>query len=90
MKYNDLDVSTKVILQVVFVFLALVFLWLVSDIILLLLISLILASAMEPLVDALHQKKVPRALSVFMVYLVFIGVAGAGHLFDDPAGYSGN
>ncbi len=75
MKYNELDISTKVILQVVFVFLALVFLWLIRDIILLLLISLILASAMEPLVDALHEKKVPRVLSVFVVYIIFIGVA---------------
>ncbi len=57
MRYQDLDRSTKIILQVVFVFLALVFLWLIRDIILLLLISLILASAMEPLVDALHEKK---------------------------------
>lgn len=74
MRYQDLDKSTKVILQVVFVFLALWFLWLIRDIILLLLIALILASAMEPLVDALHQKKVPRIISVFMVYVVFLGV----------------
>jgi predicted PurR-regulated permease PerM len=59
-----------------FVFLALAFLWLIRDIILLLLISLLLASAMEPLVDALHQKKVPRVLSVFVVYIIFISVAG--------------
>lgn len=76
MKYRDLDVSTKVILQVAFVFLVLWFLWLIRDIILLLLISLILASAMEPLVDYLHAKKVPRALSLIMVYLIFLGAAG--------------
>ncbi|MDR3642415.1 MAG: AI-2E family transporter [Candidatus Doudnabacteria bacterium] len=75
MKYEDLDNSTKVILQVVFVFLALWFLWLIRDIILLLIISLILASAMEPLVDALHVRKVPRIISVFLVYVIFIGVA---------------
>jgi predicted PurR-regulated permease PerM len=75
MRYEELDKSTKVILQVVFVFLALWFLWLIRDIILLLIISLILASAMEPLVDALHDKKVPRVISVFFVYLIFIGVA---------------
>ena len=75
MRYNDLDKSTKVILQIVFIFLALWFLWLIRDIILLLLISLILASAMEPLVDALHARKVPRIISLFAVYLVFIGTA---------------
>jgi len=75
MRYNDLSVSTRVIVKVIFAFLALVFLWLVKDIIVLLLMALILASAMEPLVDYLHHKKVPRALSVFMVYLVVIGIS---------------
>jgi predicted PurR-regulated permease PerM len=76
MKYQELDQSSKIVLQFVFAFLALWFLWLVRDIILLLLISLILASAMEPLVDVLHAKKVPRVLSLFVVYLIFIGVGG--------------
>src|SRR6185369_898105 len=75
MKYSDLTTSTRVILKVIFAFLALVFLWLVRDILLLLLMALILASAMEPLVDYLHHKKVPRGLSVIMVYVVVIGTA---------------
>ena len=52
------------------------FLWLVRDIILLLLLALIIASAMEPLVDYLHHKKIPRSLSVFMVYIVVLGLSG--------------
>jgi predicted PurR-regulated permease PerM len=75
MKYEELDQSTKVILKVIFAFLALVFIWLIRDIIVLLIIALILASAMEPLVDYLHAKRVPRVLSVLMVYAVVIGVA---------------
>jgi len=75
MRYSELSISTKVILQVIFAFLALVFIWLIRDIIVLLLIALILASAMEPLVDYFHVRKVPRFLSVFMVYVVVIGIA---------------
>lgn len=75
MRYQDLDESTKVILKVIFAFLGLAFLWLIRDIIVLLLIALILASAMEPLVDYFHAKKVPRFLSVFMVYVVVIGIS---------------
>lgn len=75
MRYDELNTSTRVILQVIFAFLALVFLWLTRDIILLLLLALILASAMEPLVDYLHSKKIPRGLSVIMVYFVVIGAA---------------
>jgi predicted PurR-regulated permease PerM len=75
MKYDDFSTSTKVILKVIFAFVAVVFLWLVRDIILLLLLALILASAMEPLVDYLHDKKIPRGLSVFVVYIIVVGLA---------------
>ncbi len=75
MKYSELELSTKIILKVFFAFAVLVFLWLIKDIILLLLMALIIASAMEPLVDYLHHKKIPRGLSVFMVYVVVIGLA---------------
>jgi predicted PurR-regulated permease PerM len=68
-------VSTRVILKVIFAILILGFLWLIRDIILLLILALIIASAMEPLVDYLHSKKIPRSLSVFMVYIVVIGLA---------------
>ncbi len=74
MKYNDLTISTRIILKVIFAFLALLFLWMTRDIILLLLMALILASAMEPLVDYLHHKRIPRGLSVIMVYIVVIGL----------------
>ncbi|MCL5666230.1 MAG: AI-2E family transporter [Patescibacteria group bacterium] len=73
MKYNELEASTKIILKVIFAFLILVFLWLIRDIIILVLLSLIIASAMEPLVDYLHHKKVPRFISVLLVYIVAIG-----------------
>jgi predicted PurR-regulated permease PerM len=75
MKYADLEISTKIILKVIFAGVALVFLWLIRDIILLLIMALILASAMEPLVDYFHKKKIPRGLSVFIVYIVVIGAA---------------
>lgn len=75
MKYADLDLSTQTILKVIFAGLVLWFLWLVRDIILLVIMSLIIASAMEPLVDYFHAKKIPRALSVIVVYILVIGFA---------------
>ncbi len=76
MRYQDLDLSTQTILKVIFAGLVLWFLWLVRDIILLLILALIIASAMEPLVDYFYAKKVPRALSVFVVYIIVIGLTG--------------
>lgn len=38
------------------------------------LISVIMASAIDPLADTLYRKKVPRALSVLLVYAAFVGL----------------
>jgi predicted PurR-regulated permease PerM len=69
----ELDYSTKVILRVVAVLLALAFLWVVRDIVVVILLSLVLASAMEPMVDYLNRKKIPRSVSVLGAYLLVIG-----------------
>ena len=74
MKYEDLSTSTKVILQVIFAFAIVTFLWLVRDIILLLIMALIIASAMEPLVDYLKRHKIPRPVSVTAVYILVLGI----------------
>ena len=71
-----LENSTKVILKVVLTVLGLVFLWLIRDIILLLLLSLIVASALEPMVEYFNQHRVPKAVSVLTVYLLALGLLG--------------
>lgn len=76
MKFADLENSTQVILKVVFVVLALAFLWTIREVIVLFLLAVVLASAMEPLVDYLHIKKIPRALTVIGVYVVVFAVVG--------------
>lgn len=71
---NTVNVSTVTILKIVFVGLLLVFLFAIRDILLLLLISVIISSAIDPLADFLYKRRIPRALSVLFVYLVFIGI----------------
>lgn len=75
MKYSELEISTQVILKVIFAVLALVFLWTIRDIILVLILALILASAMDPMVNYFKEHKIPRVVSVLTVYLLFIGLA---------------
>ena len=72
----EMENSTKVILKVVFAGLVLMFLWIVRDIIVILLMSLILASAMDPLVGYLNKKHIPRAVSVLTVYILILGTFG--------------
>lgn len=71
-----LEPSTKIILKVVFVGLALALFWVIRDIIAILLLSLILASAMDPMVEYFNKKRVPRAVSVLAVYVLVLGLAG--------------
>lgn len=72
MKFKELETSTQVILKVIFAGLILVFLWLIRDILLILLLALVLASAMEPMVDYFNEKRIPRAVSVLAVYVLVL------------------
>src|SRR5579863_3538720 len=74
MKFKDLDNSTQIILKVIFAGLVLAFLWEIRDIILVLILALILASAMDPLVDYFKERKVPRSVSVLAVYILVLGL----------------
>lgn len=86
MKFNELELSTKIILKVIFAGLILAFLWLTKDIILILLLALVLSSAMEPMVDYFNEKRIPRAVSVLTVYvLVFASFAFVIYLLIPPA-----
>lgn len=71
-----LEQSTKIILKVFGIILALALLWVIRDIIVMLLLALVVASAMEPMVDYLNKRKIPRAASVLGVYVIVIGFAG--------------
>lgn len=76
MTYHSLDESTKIILKVIFAGLVLAFFWVIRDIILMLLLALILASAMDPMVDYFSKHKIPRVVSVLTVYVLVLGLFG--------------
>ncbi|MFA7662701.1 MAG: AI-2E family transporter [Patescibacteria group bacterium] len=68
------DISPMLILKILGVILALVFIYLVRDVILVLFVSLIIASAITPWVDSLQEKKIPRVISVLVIYLFLFGL----------------
>ena len=74
---RTIQISTDTILRTVFVLVGLILLYIVRDIVLLLLISVTLAAALEPLVAAAHRRlRFPRTLTVMLVYLVVLGLVG--------------
>lgn len=72
----QLDNSTKIILRVVVILLALAFLWVIRDIVIVVLLALVLASAMEPMVEYFTKYKIPRFVSVLGAYILVIGSFG--------------
>jgi predicted PurR-regulated permease PerM len=70
----EISVSTETLIKILLVAVVPFFLWLIRDIIFILLVSVTLASGMEPLVDTLRAKKVPRGVSVIAVYLLAIAI----------------
>jgi predicted PurR-regulated permease PerM len=73
---HQVNVSTTTILKIVLVLLVIWFLFAIREILLLLLISIIISSAIDPLADYLHKKRIPRGLSVFFVYILVVGMFG--------------
>ncbi|MBU1119342.1 AI-2E family transporter [Patescibacteria group bacterium] len=68
----DISYSTffKVLLLVVIGLL----LYLVRDVLLMMFLGIVIASALDPVVDFFQKKKVPRGVSVVIVYIILIGL----------------
>jgi len=74
MPKQSIEISTNIIFKTILIILGLWFLFLVRDVIVLLIVSLIFVSAIEPAVDFLQKRKVPRAASVLGLYAVLISI----------------
>ena len=73
---RTIEISSGTILRTIFILLLLWFLFLVRDIVFLVFISVIIVSAIDPIVDWFQKRKVPRALTVLVVYILFLSVLG--------------
>jgi len=83
--HKTINISTITILKVLGILLLAWVLWLTREILLIFLIAVIVSSAIDPVVEFLHKRKIPRALGVLMVYLVIVGIiVAAGFLFVPP------
>ncbi len=73
-KTLNISVTTFTIIKVILIFLILYFLFLVKDILAILFVSLILASAVDPWVDWMQKRKIPRGIGVVVIYSVMFMV----------------
>jgi len=71
-KNITINLATGTVLKIIGVVLILLFVWLVRDILLVVFVSVLFASLVEPLVDFLETKKIPRAVGVILLYLLCV------------------
>lgn len=71
---RKIEISHRTILFTFFVIGAAFLLWEIRDILLLLFVALLLMAILNPTVQRLSKYKVPRAISVLVVYLLFFGL----------------
>ncbi len=74
MSKTKVEISTGTIFRVIFILLALFFLYIIKDILVLLFFAVIIASAVDLPVRRLDKLKIPRVISVLFVYLIAVGV----------------
>ncbi len=74
--HNSLHITLTYtsILRVLLVFVAVYFIYLIRDVLALLFVSIIFASAVDPWVDWLEKFKFPRAVSILLIYLVLLAI----------------
>lgn len=81
---RQVEISTSIIFRVGLVILSLWFLYLVRDVIALLFISILIVSALSPLVNWLQRKKISRNIAVLLIYVFILLLISLSFFFVIP------
>lgn len=69
---QKIEISTRTIWYTVFILAGAWFLFAIRDILLLLFLAIVVSSGVQPIVDKLEKKKIPRSLSTLIIYVLTI------------------
>lgn len=69
---SKIEISYKTIVFTVFFVLGLWFLFIIRDILLYLFVSFILMSALKPAVERMEKMRIPRPLSILLIYIILL------------------
>ena len=72
-----INITAMGVVKIILIFIVFYFLFLIREILAILFVSLIFASAVDPWVDWMQTKKIPRGLGIIFIYLAMFGVVGA-------------
>lgn len=71
---TDVNISTSTILRIILIILGLVFLYIIRDVLILLFFAVIIVSAVDLPARRLDKLRIPRILSVSIIYLICVGL----------------
>ncbi len=73
-KAQSFDLSTLSILKIILILLAVGFLFLIRDVLLLVFVALVLAAAIDPSITALERRGIPRGAGIAIIYLGILAI----------------
>jgi len=80
-----INITAMGVVKVILIFILFYLLFLIKDILAILFVSLVLASAFDPWVDWMQKKRIPRGLGIIIIYLIlFLVVAAVISLLIPP------
>lgn len=82
---GKIEIGSGTIFRVILILAGFAFLFYIRDIIMILLGAFIIASAIEPIARSLRKYRIPRAMSVVIVYLLVLFVISASIVLIAPA-----
>jgi predicted PurR-regulated permease PerM len=71
---KKVEISTSIVLKTIVILLGVWFLFLVRDIIILVFLAVIIASSIDPAVDFLQKKKIPRSAGAMLIYVILFSI----------------
>jgi predicted PurR-regulated permease PerM len=75
-KTINININTLTIVKLLLILVIIFFLFLIKDILAIFFAALVLASALDPWVDVMQKKKIPRSVGILLLYLVLFLLIG--------------
>jgi len=71
----NINISSRTIIKIIVILVLIYFLYLIRDILAIFFFALVFSSALDPSVDWLAKKKIPRSIGILAIYLLLFAVA---------------
>ncbi len=84
-KTKSVDISMKTLIKLVVLILVLLFLFYVRDVIIIVFVSAIIATAINPWVNNFQKKSIPRIVSIIIIYTIIFGLISMAIALIIPA-----